>query len=153
MNEFTEDKMKEFREVFELYDKNKDNYLDLEEADCAFKCLGYDFGKEEILQIFGEYGLSSKDEVTNSKITFDAFVNFLNKRNKEFDTEAELIDCFKSFDRDGDGKLDVKEMKYLLLTLGEQLKDEEIEEMINQVDTTGLGAITYKDFVKILLTK
>lgn len=159
MNDFTEEKLKEFKEAFELYDKDNDNLLNFEETDCAFKCLGFVFEERELHELFGEFGVISQEDkfnsqsVQNTKINFNSFILFLNKRSKEYEVEAELMESFKSFDKDEDGKLNQKEMKYLLLSIGEKLNDEEIEEMIREVDSTGQGAITYKDFVKILMLK
>lgn len=155
MNEFSDEKLKELQEAFELYDGDKDNFLNFEETDSAFKCLGYDFDYDQLMIIFKEYGTNTSDPYNNInyKFNFNSFSNFLNKRCKEVDAETELIHSFKQFDKDGDGRINVKEMKYLLLTLGERLEDEEVEEIIREVDTTGQGAITYNDFVKIMMLK
>jgi calmodulin len=144
MNEFTDEKLKEMKEAFELYDTDNDGYLNLQQCDNAYKCLGYNLKEFELNEI-----LDNK----NKKINFNDFMLFINNRNKDEELENELLECFKNFDKDCDGKINSKEMKYLLLSLGEKLKDEEVEELISIVDTTGEGAITYKDFVKILMAK
>jgi calmodulin len=155
MNDFTDEKLKEYKTAFDLCDKLNRGLLTQSEADSAFKCLGYDFSEEELIKIFRELG--TEYVVNNNKpelmLTFNSFISYLNKRSKEVDMEDELMDAFKSFDKDGDGKLNIKEMKYLLLTLGERLDDGEIEDIICQVDTTGEGAINYRDFVRIMMLK
>lgn len=155
MNEFTDEKLKEYKTAFDLCDKFNRGLLTQSEADSAFKCLGYDFTEEELNKIFRELG--TEYVVNNNKpelmLTYISFISYLNKRSKEVDMEDELMESFKSFDIDGDGKLNIKEMKYLLLTLGERLEDIEIEEIISQVDSTGEGAINYRDFVRIMMLK
>jgi calmodulin len=155
MNDFTDEKLKEYKTAFDLCDKFNRGLLTQSEADSAFKCLGYDFSEEELNKIFRELG--TEYVVNNNKpelmLTYISFISYLNKRSKEVDMEDELMESFKTFDIDGDGKLNIKEMKYLLLTLGERLEDVEIEEIISQVDSTGEGAINYRDFVRIMMLK
>lgn len=153
MNELTEEKQREVKEAFDLYDKDKDNFINFEEVDSVFKCLGYSFDKLQIYNILKDYGTLRNAESNEKHLSFKEILNFLGKRNQEYDMEEELIETFKNFDKDGDGKLCHKEIKYLLLTMGEQLLDEEIDDLINEVDTTGEGVIYYEDFVKLLLYK
>jgi Ca2+-binding EF-hand superfamily protein len=155
MNELTDEKQKEVKEAFELYDRDKDNLLNYEELEDVLKCLGYNMDKSHIFKILRDHGVTKNNqENLNEKfISFQELVIFLNKRNQEFDMEEELMETFRNFDKDGDGKLNHKEIKYLLLTLGEQMNDEEIEEFIKIIDTTGQGIIYYEDFVKLLMYK
>ena len=154
MNELTDEKQREVREAFELFDQDKDNLLNLEETDAVLKCLGYNFEKTYMKEIMREYGIVKHSENSTEKhFCLKALLNFLNKRNLEVDTEEELMESFRSFDKDCDGKLNHRELKYLLLSLGEQLDDREIEEMIKEIDTTGEGVIYYEDFVRILVYK
>jgi Ca2+-binding EF-hand superfamily protein len=164
MNELTDEKQKEVYEAFEIFDSDKDNLVSLDEADSVFRCLGYNFDQTKLNKIMQDYGVTkdskdskdSKDtKYFNAKnyLTYKSIIEFLNRRNREFEIEDELLESFRSFDKDGDGKLNMKEMKYLLLTLGEQLDDEEVEEIISEIDTSGQGAIFYEDFVRMLMTK
>jgi Ca2+-binding EF-hand superfamily protein len=155
MNDFTDEKLKEFKIAFELFDISNRGLLNISDANSALKCLGYNFSDEELNIVFLEHGTEYKLNANKPELmlTFNSFLSFLNKRCKEVDVEDELMQAFKSFDSDGDGKLDKKEMKYLLLTLGERLDDGEVEEIIKEVDTTGEGVICYKDFVRIMMLK
>ena len=153
MNDLTDEKQKEVKEAFDLYDKDKDSFLNFEEIECVSKCLGYTFDKIQIYNILKEHGTLKNSESNEKFLSYKEMINFLSKRSQEFDMEEELIETFKNFDKDGDGKLSHKEIKYLLLTMGEQLLDEEIDELINEIDTSGEGVIHYEDFVKLLLYK
>jgi Ca2+-binding EF-hand superfamily protein len=143
MNEFAEDRIKELSQLFNLFDRDKDGFISIEECQNAYLCLGYEFKAEEL-----SYFLEDKNS-----FNLNLFINFLQKRDKETDMEEELIECFKTFDKDKDGKLNAKELKYLFINIGERFSNEEIEEIISQVDTKGEGAITYKDFVKLMFSK
>ena len=84
-------------------------------------------------------------------IGFDEFANLMSKIYKNSDTEEELLEAFKVFDRDGNGLIDAAELKYVLTNLGEKLTDEEVDEMIEKVDIDGDGMINYKEFADAMM--
>lgn len=137
---------KEHQEAFLIFDTDKDGQLNAEEATYAFMTLGYMFTEEEINAIMIQFG-------KNGFIDLDSFSNYLLKRNKDSEMEDELMECFKEMDKDHDGKISKKDLKYLLYSIGEKLCDEEIEEIIKETDISNTGYITYKDMVRLMLTK
>ncbi len=156
LNEFSEERTKEIKEAFELFDKDKDNLLSCEETYYLLLSLGIEYNEDEFWEFFKQYGNKTTEAFVspkNLKMDYVSLIAYLNKKSKEYDIEKELMTCFKLFDQDGDGKINSSEMKYLLLSLGEKFEDEEVNEIINVIDSTGQGAITYEDFVKILLLK
>ena len=84
-------------------------------------------------------------------IGFDEFVNLMSKIYKNTDTEEEILEAFKVFDRDGNGLIDAAELKYVLTNLGEKLMDEEVDEMFEKVDLNGDGMISYKEFAYTMM--
>merc|ERR1719150_2440257 len=68
-------------------------------------------------------------------------------------TEEELIEAFKVFDRDGNGFISAAELRHVMTTLGEKLTDEEVDEMIREADVDGDGQINYEEFVTMMTSK
>ena len=66
------------------------------------------------------------------------------KKMKECDTEQELRDAFKVFDKDGNGLISAAELRHVLTNLGEKLTDEEVNEMIREADLDGDGCVNYE---------
>ena len=66
------------------------------------------------------------------------------KKMKESDSEEEVREAFKVFDKDGDGFLNARELKQVMKNLGENMTDEEIEEMIKEADQDHDGKISYQ---------
>jgi Ca2+-binding EF-hand superfamily protein len=145
-NEDEINEIKEQQEAFKIFDFNHDGKLNTEEAYWAFLSLGCEFSEEEVSSIINQYG---KDGC----LDFDSFSNFLLKRSKDSEIEEQIMECFTEMDKDHDGKIGKKDLKYLLYSIGEKLTDEEIEEIINQTDTTKEGFIHYKDMIRLLLSK
>ena len=60
---------------------------------------------------------------------------------KELDTEQELLNAFRVFDKDGSGTISSDELRNVLKSLGEDLTDAELDEMIKLADHNGDGSI------------
>ena len=62
---------------------------------------------------------------------------------------AELIEAFKIFDRDGNGFISAAELRNVMTNRGGKLTDEEVDKMIREADVDGNGQINYAEFVKM----
>eukprot|EP00290_Baffinella_frigidus_P011411 CAMPEP_0180165614 /NCGR_PEP_ID=MMETSP0986-20121125/31081_1 /TAXON_ID=697907 /ORGANISM="non described non described, Strain CCMP2293" /LENGTH=167 /DNA_ID=CAMNT_0022116637 /DNA_START=17 /DNA_END=521 /DNA_ORIENTATION=- len=71
--------------------------------------------------------------------------------DEDQDTEDDIIEAFRVFDKDGNGTISAAELRHVMTNLGEKLTDEEVDEMIREADVNGDGIIDYKEFTKIIL--
>ena len=72
---------------------------------------------------------------------------------KDTDSEEELREAFKVFDKDGNGFISAAELRHVMTNLGEKLSDDEVDEMIKEADVDGDGQINYAEFVKMMVAK
>ncbi|KAF4637827.1 hypothetical protein G7Y89_g247 [Cudoniella acicularis] len=63
------------------------------------------------------------------------------------ETEAELHEAFRVFDRNNSGTISSDELRYVMNSIGEDFTDEEIDAMIREADLNGDGTIDYAEFV------
>ena len=89
----------------------------------------------------------------NGTIDFPEFLSLMARKMKETDTEEELMEAFRVFDRDCNGFISAAELRHVMANLGEKLSEEEIDEMIKEADLDGDGAINYEEFVRMMLSK
>lgn len=80
----------------------------------------------------------------NGVIDFEEFLEMIVKEMNKTDTEEEMREAFKIFDRSGNGFITAKELKHGMVYMGERLSDEEVEEMMREADSDGDGKISFE---------
>ena len=93
------------------------------------------------------------DSDGSGKIEFKEFLELFARKMKDPDTEEDLIEAFKIFDKDGNGVISAQELRHVMTTLGERLTEDEADEMIREADIDGDGYINYHEFVRIMMTR
>lgn len=68
------------------------------------------------------------------------------KKMQETDTENEIREAYRVFDKERTGGIAVSEMRLILSNLPEKLSDEEIDEMLRTADKDGNGYFSYDEF-------
>eukprot|EP00353_Schmidingerella_taraikaensis_P013164 CAMPEP_0185576420 /NCGR_PEP_ID=MMETSP0434-20130131/7352_1 /TAXON_ID=626734 ORGANISM="Favella taraikaensis, Strain Fe Narragansett Bay" /NCGR_SAMPLE_ID=MMETSP0434 /ASSEMBLY_ACC=CAM_ASM_000379 /LENGTH=75 /DNA_ID=CAMNT_0028193619 /DNA_START=206 /DNA_END=433 /DNA_ORIENTATION=- len=58
-------------------------------------------------------------------IEFSEFLQLMRRRMRDTDTEEEMVEAFKVFDRDGDGLICLKDLKQVMRQIGENLPEQE----------------------------
>ena len=66
------------------------------------------------------------------------------RKMKETDSEEEIREAFRVFDRDGNGYISAAELRHVMTNLGEKLTDDEVDEMIREADIDGDGQVNYE---------
>ena len=63
---------------------------------------------------------------------------------------AELRIVFQMFDKDGDGRISMDEVRHVVRSMGQTPNDERIDALFKQVDLDGDGLINYDEFVRLV---
>ena len=66
------------------------------------------------------------------------------------ESEEEIKEAFRVYDKDGNGFISASELKYLMTKLEEKIKDKEIDKMIGDLDIDGDGRVSFEEFVKMM---
>jgi len=61
-------------------------------------------------------------------------------------TDEEIYEAFKAFDLDKNNFVGAAEIRHVLINIGEQVTDEEVDEMIRMVDSDGDGQVSWEEF-------
>lgn len=148
MTDIPEDKITECKEVFDLFDKDKDGAITIKELGDVMRALGANPTQADLHEMINEVDTNS-----SGKIEFKEFLELFAKKLKDPDSEEDLIEAFKMFDKDNNGFISAAELRHVMTTLGEKLTEEEADEMIKEADMNNDGQINYQEFVKVMMTK
>lgn len=143
--ELTPEQTEELREVFTLFDVSQTNSIDAREFKAALRALGFDVKKEHIVAIMSEAG----KDITET-INFDEFCNMMVGRMPDKSAKEEVHKLFRLFDEDSTGKISFRNLKKIAAEVGENLTDDEIQEMIDEADRDGDGAVSFDEFYRVM---
>jgi EF-hand domain pair len=73
------------------------------------------------------------------------------RKMKDTDSEEEIREAFKVFDRDNNGFISAAELRHVMTSIGEKLTDDEVDEMIREADQDGDGRIDCQIFPNPIL--
>ncbi|KAK6633811.1 hypothetical protein RUM43_001402 [Polyplax serrata] len=144
----TEEQIAEFREAFNLFDKDGDGNITTKELGTCMRSLGQNPTEAEISDLICEVDVQG-----TGLIDFSSFVLIMAKKVKDVDNEEELREAFRIFDKEGNGFITAAELRHIMMNLGEKLTEEECDEMIREADVMGDGNINYEEFVTMMMTK
>ena len=119
-----EEAIEEIKEAFNLFDTDGKGSIDVRELKAGFRALGFQVKKAEIRQMF---------------------IDMLNR-----DAREEIMKVFALFDDDNTGGISYKNLKRVATELGENLTDEELQEMIDEADRDGDGVINEEEFYRVM---
>lgn len=80
-------------------------------------------------------------------IDFEEFCELMKNKMKGLDADEEIREAFKVFDKNGDGYVEVAELRQVVQNLGEPLSEADLQEMIKEADSDGDGRISYQEYV------
>ncbi|XP_064475189.1 calmodulin-beta-like [Ornithodoros turicata] len=144
--QLTEDQLSQFKDAFTLFDKDGSGSILSSDLGTVMRSLGYNPTEADIKDILGS-------EEIRDRIDFPEFLTIMAKNVRALDTEEEIREAFKVFDRNGDGFISTAELRHVMTTLGEKLSTEEVDEMIREADKDGDGQINYDEFVSMMTSK
>merc|ERR1719447_1642545 len=91
------------------------------------------------------------DREERGSIDFEEFLVMMVRLLKEDQagkSEEELSECFRVFDKNGDGMIDREEFALIIRSTGETITEEEIDELLKDGDKNGDGALDFDEFLK-----
>ena len=147
MDTLTDAQLESIKDVFTVIDTNQNGSIDLMELGKGLRALGLNPTNSEVKELMGEY-----DTDNNSSLTFDEFsILFLKYLNRPDNTESRLIEHFNKLDANHDGKIDVGDLRKILLYGDEALTEDEIDRVIEAFDVNEDGKLSLDEFLDGIL--
>ena len=149
------------RRIFDMFDKNGDSMITVEEISQALNLLGLEVEFKEIESMIKSYiragneGLAYEDFVGLHESLGESYFGEAEEENEEeTKKERDLWEAFKVFDEDGDGYISAKELQVVLGKLGlvEGNMIDNVQRMIVSVDTNNDGRVDFCEFKDMMRT-
>jgi len=141
LESLTADELETFKEAFTVFDKNQDGTITTKELSTVMRSLGQNPTDAEVQDMINEVDVDG-----SGAIEFPEFCVMMVKKMQESDTENEIREAYRVFDKERTGCIAVSEMRLILSNLPEKLSEEEVEEMLATADKDGNGAFSYEEF-------
>lgn len=144
----TEREMEILQECFSIYDKVGDGKIDINDLGEALRGLGENPTESEVKKVVIELSSNRSD----TRVSFAEFLpvfQAMQQKNRNI-SQDDFIDSLRVFDNDGLGTINSGELRHVLTSLGERLRDEEVDMLIQDLEDNN-GQIPYEEFVKTVL--
>ncbi|CAI9756120.1 unnamed protein product [Fraxinus pennsylvanica] len=141
------DQLQQLKEIFNQFDMDQDGSLTLLELAALLRSLGLKPGGDQVHVL-----LAKMDSNGNGSIEFNELVDaLLPDLNEEvLLNQEQLLEVFRSFDRDGNGYITTAELAGSMAKMGRPLTYRELTEMMQEADMNGDGVISFNEFASIL---
>ena len=90
---------------------------------------------------------------SDGKIELDEFITLMSRNSPDTQTEDEVINPFRVFDKEGNGLIATAELKHIMMTIGDKMTEAEADEMIHEADIDDDGVINYEEFVRMMMAR
>ena len=143
--DLTEEQKLELQEAFNMFDTDGTGKIQANELRVALRALGFEPTKEELRRM-----ITDVDKKGDGLLDFPQFMEAIVKKISEPDRDEEIEKSFRLFDNNGDGYLDIDDLKYVADLIGESMSQEELYEMIKEADRDHDGKVTLDDFKRVV---
>ncbi|EAR85531.1 EF-hand protein (macronuclear) [Tetrahymena thermophila SB210] len=143
----------EIKQAFDIFDQSGDGTIDPQELRQAFEELGWKGNSKFIYKILEEI-----DNDYSGGIGFDEFLQIATSKvtdknsKKETDKVFRMFDCNES-NRNGKGFITIDDLRRIAEDLGEEMTEEELQDMFNRADADQDGKVIDIDIYNIMTGK
>lgn len=147
---FPEDKFEKIKKNFDLFDRDEDGFITLDEVFELLNSLDIDIPERDVRLLY----MAIVDSADTKGIQIEKFKLILTKKIKDDDKMSELLTCFSMVDPMGTGAVtDLEAFKELLMGKGLKFTEEEADEFLAEANPKKDTQFNYSNFVNIILTR
>uniref|UniRef100_A0A336MQJ7 CSON003249 protein n=1 Tax=Culicoides sonorensis TaxID=179676 RepID=A0A336MQJ7_CULSO len=136
------------RNAFNAFDQEKNGFIGTVMVGTILSMLGHNLDDQMLKEIIAEV-----DEDGSGEIEFEEFVTLAARFLVEEDAEAvlkELKEAFRLYDKEGNGYITTDVLREILRELDDQLSKEDLDMMIEEIDSDGSGTVDFDEFMEVM---
>lgn len=143
----SEQQIKVAKDGFKAFDKKNEDRIKVGDIEAVLKKLGHNIKPDWLEKIE-----STIDTEGTGYIDFEEFCKIVRKKVQDDEDERELREMFRILDKEKRGEVNTNELRWILKNLGDDLTENDIDDMIADVDTDGSGWVDYDEFYKLMMS-
>ena len=149
MEKLTPDEIAEFREIFNLVDKDGGGSITKHELADLMETLGIEASSDEI-----DFMINEIDTDGNGDIDFEEFVEVMSRKVNATYTSDQVKVAFKVFEAPHQpGFIKPDALVKALCTYGkEKLTEDQAEDLVSQLEVDGNGMINFFDYINMMMS-
>ena len=136
-----EEFQEEVDECFEIFDKDKDNFINYYDLTNLLRWLKFNPTEREMKRFIEEH-----DPAKNQLISRKSVYKIVNQKVLEPDTIEELVEAMKILDTNRDGTIYINELRYAMTKHGDAMDETQVDEMVTMITNGEKG----KESVEIM---
>jgi len=147
LEQMTPQEVRDLRAVFEIFDTDSDGLIGAPELKKAMRTLGFKLTREEVQQVIADVSQKGR-----GALDFNEFLEtVIDRQGDTRDIYDEILQGFKMFDYDSSGQISLENLRQACGEAGIKFTQKELEEMVEEADVNGDGAVDQSEFIRIML--
>ncbi len=140
--------VKAYKEVFLHFDKENKGHIQTKDLAPLTKNFGFKLSEQELKDMISQV-ITKEDQ-----ISFDDFLLLMARQTCNESMLKKAKDAFQVFDPSNKGSLDKNQLETILQNLGENLKPNEIQDLLSDLNELNpQNELDYCNFLKNLISK
>eukprot|EP00659_Diplonema_papillatum_P006173 gene6173-9451_t len=166
-NKFSKEEKMFIEKLFQAFDTDRSGKIDFLEFKILARKLGVEMSDDELRK-----SMEAVDTDGNMELDIYEFLMWLEGAQAEGADPFSMLkakikaqglkplnnsqieglrECFNHFDSDGSGAIDVHELGNVFHAFGQELSDDELQQMIKDVDVDDSGEIEFEEFLMLMI--
>ena len=134
--------------------EKRSELLDTDQLQVVMRSLGLQPPSDkDWRQFVKEHEFKYITDFKTGKICFEDFLFIIEKKTQDRYTRQQIMAAFEVFDEDKTGAIKTADLKHMMISLGNELTESEINEMCMEADIDGSGKIEYAHFIDVIMSQ
>ena len=140
-----EERRQLMEQVLDIYDPDNEGHVQTKDSTKILKAMGRTLNDGDELN-FREMADPDNTGVISKKKFLETFESLFSLPNESVN---ELYEAFRVFDVNNTGKISVKNFKNVLVNIGEEFNEQEVDDILKYIDVDRDGNINIRDFIEV----
>ena len=146
LSDLPEDLLVQISCAFYLFDNDKDGMLKSKDFLKILAKNQIRLPESSAKKLLGNYNNNENE----TDVSMKDFISLINTRMKKVESEEEIVEMFKIFDKKGTGKVSSGDIRAVLDDIDEPISQQELEELMLNWDKNKDGFLDFSEFKEMM---